>query len=525
MLRHSKYKQSKSPAPNTMRHSLIIDPVDQWLLDIQGAVEMECMSVLQGKSILKHMDKYAINSAAIRSAINTIRNESHLISGEFSKLYKSVNSEKWKNVYPYTIQVTCHIRSLIHECNETMPNAPTYILEQQEVVMGECAKLAQLVESTAAKSDENPSRIPVVNQLTFLGQAFSRMVDLSLGHLTQKIIITLDEANEPPTLATAMRTIVTLGLEGEHMCYIIAREGGVRALLEICHTESLEFAHCQALRALATISCVAESLFEIEKEGGVETLIEILCDTTVGEKVRGEVAGVIAQITSPCLENYQQMSDLVDKLEDLLRSLLGLASTTESYEIFLLSSAAIANITFMDSLGCEILAQYEAPRILIKACSTPIANSVFAKDQVVTVLANMVAVDVCRPCIINNNGISLCLELLSICPADYKSASEISACERVQQKAAIALTRMCREEEIGKIICTSEGIPRLVQLCRYAKERNNSEAVLVACLAALRKINSQYKSTNISPVDYHQLIQPRLMDSFLICTNTDENFV
>ena len=60
------------------------------------------------------------------------------------------------------------------------------------------------------------------------------------------------------------------------------------------------------------------------QEGGVETLIEILCDTTVGEKVRGEVAGVIAQITSPCLENYQQMSDLVDNLEDLLRALLGI---------------------------------------------------------------------------------------------------------------------------------------------------------------------------------------------------------
>lgn len=57
------------PSPSTvaMRRPFIIDSVDQWLLDIQGAVEMECMSVLQGKSILKHMDKYAINSAAIRS--------------------------------------------------------------------------------------------------------------------------------------------------------------------------------------------------------------------------------------------------------------------------------------------------------------------------------------------------------------------------------------------------------------------------------------------------------------------------
>lgn len=46
---------------------------------------------------------------------------------------------------------------------------------------------------------------------------------LNKTFLFQKIITTLDEANEPGTLATAMRTIVTLGLEGEHMCYIIAR--------------------------------------------------------------------------------------------------------------------------------------------------------------------------------------------------------------------------------------------------------------------------------------------------------------
>jgi hypothetical protein len=45
-----------------------------------------------------------------------------------------------------------------------------------------------LSSSTTAKSEEGPSKIPVVNQLTFLGQAFSRMVDLSLGHLTQVLL-------------------------------------------------------------------------------------------------------------------------------------------------------------------------------------------------------------------------------------------------------------------------------------------------------------------------------------------------
>lgn len=43
--------------------------------------------------------------------------------------------------------------------------------------------------------------------------------------------------------------------------------------------------------------------------------------------------------------------------------------------------------------------------------------------------------------------------------------------------------------------------------------------------AALRKINSLNKLEDLSGIDNQQLIQPKLMDSFLICTNTDENFV
>lgn len=43
--------------------------------------------------------------------------------------------------------------------------------------------------------------------------------------------------------------------------------------------------------------------------------------------------------------------------------------------------------------------------------------------------------------------------------------------------------------------------------------------------AALRKINSLNKLEDLSVIDNQQLIQPKLMDSFLICTNTDENFV
>lgn len=39
--------------------------------------------------------------------------------------------------------------------------------------------------SAFVNSASHPSKIPVINQLTFLGQAFSRFVDLSLGYLVQ----------------------------------------------------------------------------------------------------------------------------------------------------------------------------------------------------------------------------------------------------------------------------------------------------------------------------------------------------
>ena len=52
-------------------------------------------------------------------------------------------------------------------------------------------------------------------------------------------------------------------------------------------------------------------------------LLDLLSDPEVRESVRGEVAGVIAQVTSPCLENVHQMSGLIDNMEDLLINLLG----------------------------------------------------------------------------------------------------------------------------------------------------------------------------------------------------------
>lgn len=52
-------------------------------------------------------------------------------------------------------------------------------------------------------------------------------------------------------------------------------------------------------------------------------------------------------------------------------------------------------------------------------------------------------------------------------------------------------------------------------------------AQIIPCVsqAALRKICSICGTKELHPLDLQQLVQPQLMDSFLICSNSNENFV
>lgn len=60
-----------------------------------------------------------------------------------------------------------------------------------------------------------------------------------------------------------------------------------------------------------------------------------------------------------------------------------LCETASCGEVFLLASAALANITFFDSMACEILLQLNAVHILLQAChDRQRVDTPYSKDQV-----------------------------------------------------------------------------------------------------------------------------------------------
>lgn len=61
----------------------------------------------------------------------------------------------------------------------------------------------------------------------------------------------------------------------------------------------------------------------------------------------------------------------------------GLCESASCGEVFLLASAALANITFFDSMACEILLQLNAVHILLQACrDRQRVDTPYSKDQV-----------------------------------------------------------------------------------------------------------------------------------------------
>ena len=62
---------------------------------------------------------------------------------------------------------------------------------------------------------------------------------------------------------------------------------------------------------------------ELEESGGIEILSDTLRDEDSSEEEKSEAAGLLAQVTSPWIENNSSIESLGRHLEPLVESLTG----------------------------------------------------------------------------------------------------------------------------------------------------------------------------------------------------------
>uniref|UniRef100_A0A4W3IWM3 INSC spindle orientation adaptor protein n=1 Tax=Callorhinchus milii TaxID=7868 RepID=A0A4W3IWM3_CALMI len=499
-------------------HVMHVDSVQHWMKDLRLMAECECMCILQSKPISTDGDGQSELVVApqriLEDKLQALLKRAWIITTELSKIFHKLEQNRWQRIHSTAVRVGCHVRSLINEYNSYTGKS----------LMKQCSDLTAMTERCVGVEDPEtlkPMKGVIVGALMSLSQSFSQMVELALTHEIQDLVRQVDSCTSMLGVEAAISSLIDLTQEGAHLCHIIAKEGGVMVLFKLCRQESLSYLHPHALRALSSLCGVEEGINQLEKVDGVLCLADLLTDETNSEATRAEAAAVVAQITSPHLSFTQHLSSFLENMEDMVTALINMCKDASSSEVFLLASAALANITFFDSMACEMLLQLNATKILIDACRDPErVDTPYCKDQVVTILANMATLDQCASEISQENGVELLLELLHEKSSPGVPA-EAGALERVLQKAAVTLARLSRDPSIIRI-ATKQNCKN--RLCRSPSERNNSDSVLVACLAALRKLSASCPES-FEDSDYQQLIKPRLVDSFLLCSNMEESFV
>lgn len=539
-----------------------MDSVNHWLLGLKEEVETECMSVLQGKSLSKESSDFIfVVPKLTKDHVVTIHQTLVLIKTEIKKLLRLIEIEKWSSVHETSTKLIRQIKSQISNCKSSLRVIPSHVAELQTTLLEECSNLAKC--SNYDTSNHSPGSDPVTKILASIEHNLQKMTDNFLCHLVKNVVdscarlFRFHEVNchqdpgggtvvsgtesdatgssvairesDRALLIDSLHDIIVIGLLSNYMCSILAKAGAVGILLEICRSSVVKFARCEALRTLATICCVSESIERFNQNGGISCLAVLLTDSIGSETVRSEAAGVIAQVTSPSLANCQLRMGLLEHIPSFIKSLTGLCRDAGNPEIFLISCAALANLASIDDLCSDYFDNFDTLMVLTESCSKGRAPSIFAKEQVVTVVEAVTCQESsCKDMTPDIKLAKLLVSFLKERSRDGATALELVARENLLRKTALTVGRLCQKLPTAVVFVKLHCIRHLVRLCQDPSARQHSDVVLTACLDAIRRIFSICGPNHELLKDEkeaNKLVASQLIDSYVLCSSADESFI
>ncbi|XP_054262354.1 protein inscuteable homolog [Macrosteles quadrilineatus] len=491
-------------------------PVQQWCRELRLLCEPECTTTLQSKSLTADLSRQVtLMAATTTEAVRTLQQRTRTISHEFTKLYRRVEQEQLEHVGPLVQSLLGHMTELL---------AVVELPSSSSECCGQLVAAGELLRT--ASSAKTLQQQQLVESVTRLGRAFTSVMDHLLAQQIKLLVAVLEEPSSNLALLSALSAFSGLGLEPGHLGDLMSRCCGIRALLGLCLDSKSASVRTASLRILATVCCSSATIRQFEQGGGVEIVTDMLSDERRGEAEVTEAVSVLAQVTAPWVEDNHTVQGLTEQLTALVAALTRLVNNTTSSVLLLLSAAALCHLSLLEpQCVWRLLDCKTAGTLLLAVRRQGPHASVFLQEQVAGLLANMAAVPEVRPHLAEHRAVVALLCFLQVRHCPLQRAPEIAAAERLQHKSAIALSRLCSDPSVAAQVVDLQGINRLVRLCKEERERNHSDGVLVACLAALRKIVANCGLEVVDQLNARELVEPRLLDSFFLYSSRQESYV
>ena len=288
----------------------------------------------------------------------------------------------------------------------------------------------------------NQPLVEMKKAMKHLEEQFNKFCDLIITREVKSVIAILENPMTDGSVVDAINMIINLGNEHSSQIYsIITKVGAIRSLISLAISSASMEVKLLSLRAISSICCTIESVRELEQCKGIETISDILVNYKTSLTVKVEAAGVLAQITSPWISDNHSIAGLKEQVPTIVDHLTRLARIQAGDDTFLLVSAALANLTFMESQAVISMQTHGTAKALMKVVNESPFTSLFARDQVVTVIANLATKEDSRQDILAEDGLCFLISLLSTSPESTQTPAETAAAERVLKKTAIALSR------------------------------------------------------------------------------------
>lgn len=294
------------------------------------------------------------------------------------------------------------------------------------------------------------------------------------------LVENLEKPKNELYLKALLTAITSLTLRNEDLVEYFTKYDIIPILLIFCEKCEGSTTRSLLLRALSTICNNSYAVRQFEKYSGVQIIADTIDDESKPEPERSEAIALLAQVTAPWLEDNHNVRGLQDYSRILVKSLTKFVATTKCCQNLLLGTAAIANLSAMDTKCVKFMVQYSTVQIVMEAVAKrgPI-TSIYVYEQVATLLANLSAVEAARRQIIECKAVGALMKFLQMTHLVEDVA------KRLQQKAIIALSRVCSDKDAANQVVECGGVEKLVKICREKSERYDSDAVLVAALVKL----------------------------------------
>ncbi|KAJ8982941.1 hypothetical protein NQ317_005256 [Molorchus minor] len=470
--------------------------VQRWLDEAGQTYEQECMTTLQCKSIAGELNQKVSQLAACATTIiRGILSHSRCIEMEYRKL----NSE------------TRHVEPLIQSL---AGNIIDFLKTHTREIS---SKILKLCDDIRLSKPEDSLRL-----VSLLYAPWETIREDILAREVKKMVDKLEDPTSELDLRATVTGITSIALRNEELIELFTKADIIPILLILCEKCEGSSLRSLILRALSTMCCNATAVRQFEKFSGVQIVADTLDDNSRPEPERSEAVALLAQVTAPWLEDNHSVKGLQDYSKKLVKSLTKFASTTKCCQNLLLCAAALANLSTMDPKSIKHMIHIKTAKVLIETVKNrgPRA-SIYLLEQVATLLANLSSLEPARKQLTGCEAPTVLLCFLKV----NHGGEDVE--RRLQQKSIIALSRLCGEKEAAEQVVEYGGVEKLVKMCRERSERYDSDAVLVAALffTTLRKIADACSINVLSAQDAQELVEPKLLDSFLAYSSQNESYV